>query len=539
MSSERWSDRRFLLGVAAALAALSSLPYLLGWLRATSQLQYLGLHGFAPGDTFVYYNYLWQVRDGHWLLQDQFTAEPGWPILNTYWLAAGILGNLLRLSIPLTFHLARLLTIPFALFALWVLGGRYFSGASRRAALVLMVFSGGISGYLLPFFRPSRELPGLYQLPLDLWTAESNVFLSAMHAGHMVAAFGMIAGIFVAFERAVATRQFRYSVLGGSMTLALLSFHPFHAPLVAGVLGCWWLLLAATQRRARLDVIGHLLVGAAIAAPIVAYYAAAVAADPLTTGRAARNLQLTPAWYLLVPSFGLLLVGALIGGRQLARMGQLREPRWLLLVAWVAAQSMLLYAPFTFQRRLVTGLVLPLALLTVAGWPAVAVWLRRRWPQLFSAQRSLPFLAPLALLLLFGFSNMVNLANDLGLMVQRHPLVFWPREELAAIGGIRSRTDANAVVLALPESSYVIAGLAGRTVVLGHDVETLDYEAKRVAAAWFFQPGSADVRRALLADWGVTHVYGSARDGGTAMLDALPFLSSIYRNATAAVYRVQ
>src|SRR3989338_1400410 len=181
MFSNKSSDRRFLVGVFLILAVLSSLPYLYGWLQQTTDLAYLGLHGFAPGDTFVYFSYLWQVRDGHFLFTDLYTTEASVaPILNTFWAVTGWLGNLLRISIPLTFHLARLLMIPALLYVLWIFLFHYLADdRARRWGVGFAVFASGVSGYLLPMFQSGSDLPGYYHLPLDLWVAEANVFTSA------------------------------------------------------------------------------------------------------------------------------------------------------------------------------------------------------------------------------------------------------------------------------------------------------------------------------------------------------------------------
>lgn len=532
------SDRRFLLGVIAVLAVVSSLPYLYGYRRQTPELRYLGLHGFAPGDTFVYFSYLWQAQTGDWLFHDWYTTERGFPMLNTFWAAAGGVGRLFRFSVPLTFHLARLAAIAAVVAAVWLLSGVYAEEPRRRRwAVLLAIFGSGISGYLLPLFHPARDLLGYYHLPLDLWVAEFNVFTSALHSGHLVLAFALIPLVFVAVLRGIERRQLRWSVLGGIAGLALLSFHPFHAPLILLTLAVWGAALMGTARR--WDVVAHIGIVAAFLAPLLAYYAFALRFDPVSAGRAARNIQLTPAWYLLLPSLGLLLPGAITGVVRLVGRREWREPRWLLLLAWMAVQTVLILLPaIPFQRRLVTGWTLPLVMLTLYGWPSVRGWMQRR-PRI-SALGRYPLAGLAAAVAMFGFSNLVNLANDVGLMHQRHPLVFVPRAETDALVALRSLTDAASVVLAGPASSYLVTGWSGRPVTFGHDVETLDYESKQVAVSRFYQAGTPQQRRGILERLGATHVFAGVREVGNdwSNLEALPFLEEIWRNEAVRIYRV-
>src|SRR3989344_5534634 len=112
-------------------------------------------------------------------------------------------------------------------------------------------------------------------------------------------------------------------------------------------------------------------------------------------------------------------------------------------------QTVLIMCPFiSFQRRMVTGLQIPLIVLTVYGWPIGKFWLSRGWPKALHALTAFPLAPAIAFMFVFGFSNLVNFANDLGLMRERNPLVFWPREEVAAITALRPISDAASVVLA-------------------------------------------------------------------------------------------
>lgn len=537
------TDRRFLIGVTVVLAIISSLPYGYGFARQTSALEYLGLHAFASGDTYVYFSYLWQVRDGHLAFADLYTTEASQvSMLNTFWAAAGTLGNVLGLPIPLAFHSSRLLVIPVAVAVLWALLSRYFSDMrQRRWGLLLAVFASGISGYLLPVLTPGRYAGGYYHWPPDLWVAESNVFLSALHSGHMLASLALVVVVLLCSMAADQRGNGWRSLLAGLAALLVFSFHPFQAPLVLGILAAWAVVRSALTRRVCWGLVRHLVVVLAFAAPVMVYYLRAFADDPVTAGRAAQNAAWTPAWPLLLLGYGFLVPGAAVGIWRLYRERQLASPRWQFLLTWLAVQAALVLLPLvTYQRRLLGGLQLPLVILTVYGWPLVAARLPGRARRWLAGRYAVP-LAAACLLLLFGFTNLVNVANEFGLMYERNGLMFWPRAELAGLRAIRALTDARSVILAGPNPSYLIPGLTGRRVVAGHGVETLDVDTKLAAVARFYGRADNDWRRAFLERYGVTHVVAGPREVGRdwSNLEALPFLERIWENEAVRIYRVK
>lgn len=543
MSAATSSDRRFLFSVIFVLAALSSLPYLYGWLRQTAALEYLGLHAFASGDTYVYFSYLWQVRDGHLVFADLYTTEASQvSMLNTFWAAAGTLGNVLRLPIPLAFHASRLLAIPVAVVVLWVLLSRYFSEVwQRRWGLLLAVFASGISGYLLPVLTPGTYAGGYYHWPPDLWVAESNVFLSALHSGHMLASLALVVVVLLCSMAADQQGNGWRSILAGLAALLVFSFHPFQAPLVLGILAAWTVMRSAATRRVCWGLVRHLAIVVAFAAPVMVYYLRALADDPVTAGRAAQNAAWTPAWPLLLLGYGFLIPGAAIGLWRLSRERQLASQRWQFLLTWLAVQAALVLLPFvTYQRRLLGGLQLPLVILTVYGWPLVAARLPGRARRWLAGRYAVP-LAAACLLLLFGFTNLVNVANELGLMYERNGLMFWPRAELAGLRSLRALTDERSVILAGPNPSYLIPGLTGRRVVAGHGIETIDLDTKLAAVARFYGRADNDWRRAFLERYGVTHVVAGSREVGRdwSALEAAAFLKEIWRNEAVRIYQVE
>jgi hypothetical protein len=139
-------------------------------------------------------------------------------------------------------------------------------------------------------------------------------------------------------------------------------------------------------------------------------------------------------------------------------------PETLLLGIWAAVNLLLLFAPFSLQRRLMLGLWIPLVALAA---PKIACWIFRPAP---SRTRAL-----VAAVLLLPSSVFFLLALISGIM-QHNPLLYLSHDEAVAVDWLTANAGPGSVVLASPEISAWLPGAAGVRVVYGHPMETPDAE---------------------------------------------------------------
>ena len=66
----------FVIFLAFVVVFLGNFNLIYGWLTNPAGQVFTGIHFAALNDWFVYYSYLEQVRQGHWLFNDLFTSEP-------------------------------------------------------------------------------------------------------------------------------------------------------------------------------------------------------------------------------------------------------------------------------------------------------------------------------------------------------------------------------------------------------------------------------------------------------------------------------
>lgn len=213
------------------------------------------------------------------------------------------------------------------------------------------------------------------------------------------------------------------------------------------------------------------------------------------------------------------------------RQGTWRDAGTLVLLTWVPLQLGLLYAPVAFQRRLMIGLPVGLALLGAPVLRAAAVGLRRHLPWAWAGHLAVAILGGL----LLAPSSAYVLAQDFDLIARRDPVVFADRTELDALAWLAQQTPRSAVVFAPPAWGGLVPAWAGRTTVVGHPIETVDADAKaRLAQRYFSGTLDAAVAEAWLRQQRVTHVLVSR---GTSFA-AGAGLAEVFANSAAVIYAV-
>jgi hypothetical protein len=207
-----------------------------------------------------------------------------------------------------------------------------------------------------------------------------------------------------------------------------------------------------------------------------------------------------------------------------------------------------LYAPLGIQRRMLTGVQVPLGVLGAVGLaghvlPAVrrsrlACWLRDRasYPP-----RRFRLLAFNLIVVLVLPSNLYLWASTLAAARFGHPELFHAATENEVLDWLGEVSGPSDTILASYAIGNYIPARIGRRVFLGHWDETMNFSQKKEWVAAFFRADTSDAaRRNLLLEYRIAYVYwGPAeRKLGGFQPDSAPYLSRAFGNATAVVYRV-
>jgi hypothetical protein len=477
---------RWALIWASMVVAVTCLPYLYAWHFAPEGLIFSGLLT-NPLDGNSYLAKMRLGLEGKWLFHLPFTAEPhDGAFIFTYYLALGHLAQLLGLSLPLIYHLARAVNGWLLLLVIyWYFARLERDLWTRRTAFLLTALSSGLGWLAAPL--------GLFTL--DLWVPEAITFYTILANPHFPLAIALmlvVTGLVV--QPAPRMRLTLGVTAGASLLLAVVQ--PFAVIGLFVVLGSFLLAQLAHQRRIPRSLLGRILASALGAVPIIAYDAWVYTANPAFAAWSAQNVTPSPPAWDYILSYSPVLILAILGLWRAVR-------RWTvgdrLSVAWIAAIATLLYAPVPLQRRLVMGLHLPLCFLAAKGLR----WLTERRLTRRGIMTSVTV----------GLSTLTNLFLLLGSLIavrRGDPRLFLYHDEIPALTWLRDHAPVEAVVLAAPETGLLIPAWAGQRVIYGHPFETIRAgERKSLVRDFFASPTGSEE---LLSSFTVDYVFFGPRE---------------------------
>ncbi len=505
---------------------LTGLPYLLGACLTTPDSVFSGFF-VAVEDGNHYLAVMRQGAAGRWAFNVPFTPEahpPGY--VYVFYLALGRLAHIVGLPLPLALHLAKIVTTPFLLAAVYRFTAHFTGWRIMRQLAFFLIAAGGGLGWLW-VLAGGPFAPGA--MPTDLWVPDASTFLTMLTFPHLAIAQALILWIAVCGLQLLRTPGWRRAILIGVLGLLLSLVHPYSLPLVFGLLGLCWTANALRTRRVEWHSLAQLLVAGLFAAPYLVYSVDLFSNEPVFRSwqEQARTWSPNVIHYLL--GFGLSCPLAAIG--LLSRHSVRRWPDHTLPVLWLVLVPLGLYLPSNLQRRFLDGYQVPLTLVAVAGLFSALYYLPRRW-------RSR---ATVAVGALSTLSNVLLLLGFVVIVAGRPATVFNQRAVLDAIDWLDVHAPPDSVVLAAYDTGNLLPARAVVRSFVGHGPESVQAEAKKAQVKAFFGDTMTDEERiALLETYQVGYVFHgpSERALGTFTPARLPNLRPVYANQQVSVYHV-
>jgi hypothetical protein len=485
---------------AGAVALLTTIPYVVGWLSQGDHWLFSGfLFGADDG-----YSYLAKMRlgaRGDWLFTIRYTHEPhdGALLFFPYILLGRLTAVFvdphspdLMTGMAIVFHLARI-ACDFVLILVYYRFVAVFlrRPASRLLALVLITLGGGL-GWLLSLIGLGHLFGSL---PLDFYVPEGYSFLILFGLPHLaLARSAMLIGFLLLFRALLipgSPRAWgRWSALAGVCWLVMGLSVPLYFAILYVILGSWGAATWLRWRRFPWALFWRAASAGLVTLPLFAYTSAVFLTNDVMGRWSGQNRLPSPHPLHYVFGYAALAIPAAGALRWAWRKSDAeRRLPYLLLAAWVMVTPFAIYLPVNAQRRLAEGVIVPLSILAVAG---LRLMFPARRKQKIARNAVLILALPTALLLWLGGLFSATTAD--------RPL-FQPEDELALMDQLNALAPRDSVVLSLKDTGNVLPARTDLKAYVGHGPETLDSEDKEKLAEQFFAGElDADARRALLAN---------------------------------------
>lgn len=520
------AEWRWVTGWTLLMLGLTCLPIFIVWWLTPAGWHFTGIL-VNPLDGHSYLAKVDQGIAGNWLFQMTYTPEPhSSTLLFTFYIGLGHLARLTGLPPVVVFHLARLLAGLLLLLTIYRFIAHVTSNiAKRRLAFIFMGFVAGLGwlGVAIDAFG------------IDLWVPEAFVHYSLQANPHFPLGLALMLLIFIQVVWPLEQNsQLPLRTLHGAILAFLLAMVlPFGLVIV-------WVTLAVfiggrllinqgrlpwTQIWPTLGVVGCSL-------PVVLYQYWLSITNPILIGWSAQNVTSTPPVSDVAIGFGLIGLLAIIRIVQIVQAkGQEISPGEWLLVAWAVSSIILLYVPFALQRRFITGLHIPLAILAAIG---LLGWLQRsRLQAKFQRLIVLSIIISGLLSTIFVWGLPMLLISQQPIDSPTTSLLFIRQDEAGAFNWLRENTQPDEVILASPRIGMFVPGQTGARTFYGHPFETIEAQDKEMQVEAFYRGEQSSTSPAS------DYIFYGPSEQAIGQPESLSNLPVVFTSGEVSIYKVQ
>lgn len=528
---------KFLLKVLVAVVVLTSLSriFILLWMPA----------GYAPRgntimsfiDRYVYASYIEQAREGNFLFQDLFTAkEESAPMLNVFWLGAGLFARATDFSANFVLEFLRILFIPLLLFAAYLLLAYFIKNIFQRKLAFLLASLGGGLGfvlmpvlYLIELFYPKGAI--LRDLPIDLDNAETFLFTTNYYSAHFIFSTALFIFILLFALLAMDNKKLWYAAPAGVMGFVLANFHPFTFASLSFIFAAYFFYSLWKDRKEAFFLFKYLAISALLSLPSVAYHIH-MFKNPWWQNQIWHSGTVTPYIWAIIFGYGLILVFA-VCSLWLSFEKKLEIKKEGFLLVWLIGQIILVFLPVSVQGRFFEGY--SLALIILASYSLARFLEKRKW--LVSGK----LYAGIAFFMCFGLSYFFLIFLDLRNIFLQGNLVYVPRDSFLAMAELKKDSGKDDLVLADIYNASMIPGVSLRRVFVGHGTETIDYDRKYEILKKFMASVDPLERKAILINNKINYLFydGNWEKEWKFNPDDDQFLEKIYERGEYKIYKVK
>ncbi|MGD0708724.1 MAG: hypothetical protein ABSA51_09750 [Anaerolineaceae bacterium] len=507
-------SKKFFSTCLVLLLLISALPYLWGVINQGDAYRFGGFL-LNPIDGNSYLAKMYEGWLGNWSFTLPYTAQLGQgAYLFLFYLFLGHFARWVGLPLIVMFHLARMGGIFLLAFA-----SKHFcefifptNPRASKAALALVLFGSGL-GWIASFFQLFTS---------DLWVAEAYPFLSAFSSPHFTIGIAIVLWVFILTNQKPNLKNALLLFISGLLLSAIM---PFDFVITAIVITVALLWSAIETRQFMWQPFVSFGIGGGL---YLTYQYWIILSTPLLSGWNAQNVTPAPAFLNFVLSFSPALILAIWGLWSALR--QHEEFPIKLLLVWLVLAPVLIYLPFSLQRRFMAGYYIPVAILAVY---AIYVALSRTRPALNPNKIFIP------VFIVSILTNVIVLFSGLYGAQAHNQLLYLSKDEDAAISWIKANTPQDAIILASPQIGTFIPALTGRHVLWGHPFETVNSDIVEKEVIQFYSGSVSEIEQnTYLQTNRVNYLFLGPRERQMGSPSIIKDLTPVYQNASVSLYQV-
>ncbi|MBU1179530.1 hypothetical protein KJ885_01155 [Patescibacteria group bacterium] len=527
---------KFWIKVLIAVLILTSVAriFILIWMPEGYVPRGNNIHSMT--DRYVYVSYVEQAREGAYLFEDLYTAkEESVPMLNIFWLGAGLFARFTGLSGNAALDILRILLIPFLLLAVYLLLVYFIKDIwQRKLSFLIASLGGGLGLVFLPilwlledFFPPQGTIRNL---PIDIDAPGAFIFMTSYYSVHFIFSTFLFASIILLSLLAIQKKKLSYVIPAGLMSAILLNFHPWTFISIFFVFFIYLIFLLWKNREAAFFLLRYALILGLFILPSALYHLY-MFYTPWWQNQTWNSTTSTPFIISILGGYGLILIFALYSLWQNYKQRlKIKDEAFLLI--WLIGHFSLLFLPVSVQGRFLEGYWLVLVILgsyTLSGWLKKRQWIIK--DKLYSV---------LLFIVCFGLSYVLVIFLDLRNVYFQGNLVYIKKDSVVAMKELKKIAGKDDLVLADIYNSSLIPGIALRRVFAGHAVETINFKEKYEILKRFMISTDPEEREAILQNNKIKYFFydNSYKEYWAWKPDEEKYLKKVYELNDFRIYKV-
>lgn len=478
-------------------------PFIHALINKPDGFEFSGELGQNIGDSNVYFSQMEQARQGHVSFYNLFTSQRHNPVLvNPVWLLLGGISRITHVSVPVVFHLARIVLIPFLCLALFRLANELFSDTRvRNTAILMALFSGGWMNYA--------------------YTTDASVFNGILFSPHIALSLILLCFVLRYSMRAFSGGSRKNSIIAGLLSAALYSFHPYQVAtlfFIIGTLTVVNLLRRTTTLRSVIWLLSSLSIPALIATLYYRWMFKTLPFGAVWLQQSDTLMRVRGILELLFDFLPLFVFG--IAGIVAALKQRDRSAR--VLIPWIAASYIGMIVPWFFRMRMSGGLQIALSFAAAYA----LIHFVPKWPIVYRTMVVVGFVVSLSV---FQYVHVIRSAS------------YIPNDAVAIMREFRDVSAINESILAPGRYGNIIPAFTGRRAYSGHAIMTPDADNARLNTERFYATDTFNNDRArLLRDNSISYVFCTPEHCGSNGFEpqTMDVLQPVLFNNGYSVYRV-
>jgi hypothetical protein len=195
------------------------------------------------------------------------------------------------------------------------------------------------------------------------------------------------------------------------------------------------------------------------------------------------------------------------------------------LLLWAGLGLLLLYVPWSLQRRFISGYMIPLA-----GLAAITM------DRVFSSKKVVGVASLALLIVLMIPTNLMIILGGMQAVENKDENIYLTDDEYHGLMWIESNTSEEAVVLAGPEMGLLIPAYTGRRVWYGHPFETPDAERMESRVLDFFSGTNSNFDKTILQN--SDFLYFGTRERKLGELELSSGYELVFESGDTRIYKI-